>query len=106
MTKKVTLNGIELSLPKYDATSETVFDYLDDVVTKLEKGLDKNDANFKMSINVDFEADKPPKHRIHANGGTSKETKEKVASILKQSATNGDNRVAGSVKVNFIVADK
>lgn len=106
MTKKVILNGIELSLPKYDATSETIFDYLDGVVTHLEKGLDKNDENFKMSINVDFKANKPPMHRIYANGTTSKKTKDKVAKILKKSTIIAHQHVAGSVKINLMVGDK
>ncbi|HSO13156.1 MAG TPA: hypothetical protein VLT51_12325 [Anaerolineales bacterium] len=106
MTKKVTFNGIELTLPKYDEISQTIFDYLDNVITDLEKGLDKNDGIFQMSINVDFAADKLPKHKIYANGTTKKRTKAKVAKILKSTAEQQFDHVAGSVKVNLMVGDR
>lgn len=106
MAKKVTFNGIELSLPKYDETALNLFDYLDNVITHLEKGLDKNDENFQLSINVDFETHKPPKHRIYANGTTKKSTKEKVAKILKTTSEKEYDHVSGSVKVNLMVEDR
>jgi hypothetical protein len=52
-------------LPKYDASAVTLFDYLDDIVKDLEKGLSDEDGNFKISIDVDFSTSKPPKYKIY-----------------------------------------
>ena len=106
MNKKITLNGIELSLPKYNATAVTLFDYLDDVVTNLEKGLGKDDGNFKISIDVNFSTNKPPKHKIYSNSSTNKRTKEKVSRILKKARAKGTDTVSGTVRVNLQVEDR
>ena len=106
MSKKVIFNGIELSLPKYNASATTIFDYLENIQTHLEKGLGDDDGNFELSINVDFSASEPPKHKIHSNGSTNKKTKEKVARILESSLDGEDNHVSGSVRVNLLVEDK
>ena len=106
MKKRVTFNGIELSTPKYDASAVTLLDYLEEVVTHLEKELGRDDGNFKLSINVDFSTSKPPKHRIYSNGETSKRTKAKVANILKRTSEKQFNHVSGSVMVNLQVEDR
>lgn len=106
MTKKVVFNGIELSLPKYNASAVTIFDYLENVVTDLEGGLSEDDGNFQLSINVDFSTTKPPKHKIYGNGITRKRTKDKVARILERTADNERGRVSGSVRVNLLVEDR
>ena len=106
MTKKVTFNGIELSLPKYDAEAVTLFDYLENVVTHLEQELGDDDENFQLSINVDFSTSRPPKHKIYANGTTRKRTKEKVARILERTMDSDNSSVSGSVKVNLLVEDR
>jgi len=106
MNKKITINGIELSLPKYNASAVTLFDYLDDVVTNLEEELGKDDGNFKISIDVDFSTNKPPKHKIHSNRSTTARTKEKVARILKRTKSGKDDSVSGSVRVNLQVEDR
>jgi translation initiation factor 2 alpha subunit (eIF-2alpha) len=106
MTKKVIFNGIELSLPKYNASAVTIFDYLENVVTDLEGGLSEADGNFQLSINVDFSTTKPPKHKIHSNGTTRKQTKDKVARILERTTDHENSRVSGSVRVNLLVEDR
>ena len=106
MPKKVTFNGVELSLPKYDKSVLSIFDYLDKVIDKLESGLDKSDENFQLSINLDFSADKPPKHKILDKGTTTKKSKDKVSKILKKAAEEEHDHTAGSVKVNVVVDDK
>lgn len=106
MNKKIILNGIELSLPKYDATSTTLFDYLENVVTNLEEELGADDGNFQLSINVDFSTNKPPHHQILSNGKTARRTKEKVARALKRTQAGTFNQVSGSVRVNLQVEDK
>ena len=106
MNKKIILNGIELSLPKYDVSAITLFDYLDDVVKDLENGLSDEDGSFNISIDVDFSTSKPPKHKIHSTGKTSKKTKEKVSQILKKTQQGGVECVSGSVRVNLQVEDK
>ena len=106
MNKKVTLNGIELSLPKYNASAITLFDYLDGVVKDLEKGLSDEDGSFKISIDVDFLANKLPKHKVHSHRKTSKETKEKVSQILEKAKKDGMESVSGSVRVNLQIEDR
>ena len=106
MTKRVIFNGIELSLPKYNASAVTIFDYLENVVTDLEGGLGEDDGNFQLSINVDFSTTKPPKHKIYSNGSTKKRTKDKVARILGRTTDHENSRVSGSVRVNLLVADR
>jgi len=106
MHKKIMLNGIELSLPKYNASAVTLFDYIDEVVRNLEKGLGDEDGNFKISIDVDFSTSKPPKHKIQPNGKTSKKTKEKVSHILKNTKTGDTDSVSGTVRVNLQIEDK
>ncbi len=106
MNKKIILNGIELSLPKYDASAVTLFDYLDDVVKDLEKGLNDEDGSFKISIDVDFSTSKPPKHKIYPTGKTSKGTKEKVSRILKETQKGRVESVSGSVRVNLQIEDR
>jgi hypothetical protein len=106
MTKKVIFNGIELSLPKYNASAVTIFDYLENIVTDLEDGLSDDDGSFQLSINVDFSTTNPPKHKIYSNGTTKKRTKDKVAKILERTVENENNRVSGSVRVNLLVEDR
>lgn len=106
MNKKIILNGIELSLPKYNASAVTLFDYLDDIVTNLEEELGREDGNFKISIDVDFSTNKAPKHKIYSNGSTTTRTKEKVARILKKTKAGGTESVSGSVRVNLQVEDR
>jgi len=106
MNKKIILNGIELSLPKYDSSATTLFDYLEKVVSNLEEGLSEDDGSFQISINVDFAASAPPKHTIHSNGKPNKKTKEKVTRILKKTNAEKTNQVSGSVRVNLQVEDR
>lgn len=106
MNKKIILNGIELSLPRYNASAVTLFDYLEDVVTSLEEGLSKDDGNCTISIEVDFSTSKPPKHKVYPNGITNRKTKEKVARILKKTSAGVVNKVSGSVRVNLQVEDR
>ena len=106
MTKKVIFNGIELSLPKYNASAVAIFDYLENIVTDLEDGLSDDDGSFQLSINVDFSTTNPPKHKIYSNGTTKKRTKDKVAKILERTVENENNRVSGSVRVNLLVEDR
>lgn len=106
MNKKISLNGIELSLPKYDATAVTLFDYLENIVSNLEDGLDENDGNFQISINVDFETRKSPKYTIHSNGTPRKKTKDKIARILRKTKAGKNDQVSGSVRVNLKVEDR
>ena len=106
MKKRIILNGIELSLPKYSSSAVTLFDYLEDVVTDLENGLGKDDANFKISIDVDFSTNKLPKYKIYPYGTTDKRTKDKVAKILNRSKNSRADKVSGSVRVNLQVEDR
>lgn len=95
-----------MSLPKYNSSAVTLFDFLEDVVTDLENGLGKDDGNFKISINVDFSTNKSPKYKIYSNGTTGKRTKEKVAKILNRSKNSRTDKVSGSVRVNLQVEDR
>ena len=106
MTKKVTFNGIEILQSKYDKSALSIFDYLDMIKKRLEKGLSKTGENLQFSVNVDFASDKSPKYKIHSNGSTTKKTKEKIARILKKQGDNDYSHVTGSVKVNFLVEDR
>jgi hypothetical protein len=106
MKKKVIFNGIELSLPKLNGSTVTIFDYLDKVVTNLEDELGDDDGNFQLSIDVDFSAHKHPKHTIQSNGSTPKKTKSKVAKILEKTADDEDSSVSGTVRVNLLVGDR
>ena len=106
MNKKVIFNGIELSLPKYNGSALTIFDYLDKIVTRLQRELDDEDGNFQLSIDVDFSTISPPKHRIESNGSTPRKTKEKVARILARTADAEEAQVSGSVRVNLLVEDQ
>jgi hypothetical protein len=106
MTKKVTFNGIEMSLSEYDASVASLLDYLEKVVGRLEDGLDKVDGKFHLSINVDFSPNNPPIPSISSNSSTNNQTNEKVAKILERTAEVENNHVLGSIKVNLLVEDK
>ena len=106
MKKRIILNGIELSLSKYNASAITLFDYLDDIVTNLEEKLSEEDGNFKISIDVDFSASKPPKHKIYPNGKTNKSTQDKVSQILEKTKSGQADTISGSVKVNLQIEDR
>lgn len=106
MNKKIILNGIELSLPKYDSTAATLFDYLEDVVTNLEEELNDDDGNFQLSIDVDFSTSNPPRHNILSTDETNSTTNKKIAKALNSSSSGKFNKVSGSVKVNLQVKDK
>ena len=106
MTKRVNFNGIELSLPKYNTSAVTIFDYLENVVTDLEGELGEEDGSFQLSINVDFSTTKPPKHKIYSNRSTKKRTKDKVARVLERITDHENSRVSGSVRVNLLVEDR
>jgi hypothetical protein len=106
MNKKVIFNGIELSLPKYNESAVTIFDYLDKIVTNLQDGLSEDDGNFQLSIDVDFSTTKSPKHKIQSSGSTPRKTKEKVARILEKTADKKSNHVSGSVRVNLLIEDR
>ncbi|HSG43652.1 MAG TPA: hypothetical protein VLA72_10905 [Anaerolineales bacterium] len=106
MSQKVTFNGIEISQSKYDKKSVSIFDFLDKVKTRLERGLSKEDGNSQFSVNVDFSSSKSPSYKIHANGSTSKKTWEKISRIMKKTSTDDHGQSTGSVKVNFLVKDR
>ena len=106
MTQKVAFNGIEISQSEYDKKSVSIFDFLDKIKTRLERGLSKEDGNSQFSVNVDFASSKSPKYKIRANGSTSKKTREKILRILKKTSTDDHSRATGSVKVNFLVKDR
>jgi len=106
LNKKITLNGIELSLPKYDNTAATLFDYLEDVVANLEKELSDDDGNFQLSIDVDFSTSKPPRHNILSSEATNTSTEKKIAKALNSSNSGKFNQASGSVKVNLQVKDR
>jgi hypothetical protein len=106
VNKKITLNGIELSLSKYDSTAVALFDYLEDIVTNLEEELNDDDGNFQLSIDVDFSTGNPPSHNILSNEKTNTSTNKKIAKALKSSDLSKHNQVSGSVKVNLQVKDK
>ena len=106
MAKKVTFNGIELSIPKYDKKALSIFDYLDKIISRLESGLKKSDGNFELSINVDFAEDKPPRPKIVDDGTSTKKSKQKVSKILKEAAEKDNDHASGSVRVNLVVDDK
>jgi len=105
MNKRIILNGIELSLPKYNAAAVTFFDYLENVVSQLEKELNEEDGSFQLSINVDFSTNAPPHHQIHANGRSNKRTKDKVARVLNRNNLQNSKKLSGSVRVNLQVED-
>ena len=106
MTKKVTYNGIELSLPANDPTVVIVLDYLENVVFHLEEGLDKVRGEFQLSLNVDFSANRLPKYSISTIGTTNNGINEKVAKILERTNQGKYERITGSVKVDLLVKDK
>ena len=106
MSKKVTFNGIELSMPTYDKKALSIFDYLDKIISSLESGLKKTDENFELSINVDFAEDKPPKLKIVDDGTATRKSKQKVSRILKDTAEKENDHASGSVKVNLVVDDR
>ncbi|HAV78096.1 MAG TPA: hypothetical protein DCX53_12170 [Anaerolineae bacterium] len=106
MYKKITLNGIELSLPKYDATAVTLFDYLDDIITSLEEELSDDDGNFLLSIDVDFSTNNPPRHNVLSSETTNAATEKKIAKALNNSSSGKFDQVSGSVKVNLQVKDR
>jgi hypothetical protein len=106
MTKKVTFNGIELSQSKYDKSTLTIFDFLDNLKNRLEMGLDQIDDDFQLLINVDFTSNNPPRHKIYGNASTTKKTEEKVARILKNSRARDYRHVAGSVQVRLLVENR
>ena len=103
MSQKVIFNGIELSQSNYDKSAMSVFDFLDKIKARLEGGLSKEDGNAQFSVNVDFASNKSPKYKIHANGFTTKKTKEKITRILKKTYKGDKSRATGSLKVNFLV---
>ena len=105
MNKKVVFNGIEFSLPKYNSTIVTAFDYLDKIATHLQDELREDDENFQASIVMDFSTTKPPEYRIQSIGSISKKTKEKVGNILKKIVDIDPNQISGSVHVNLLVDD-
>jgi len=104
MTKRITFNGIEMSLTQYDTSAVGLLDYLEKATGRLEKELDNIDG-FNLSINVDFSPNKPPKPHITSNGSTSRQIKEKVINILERTTNVENNRVSGSMKVNLLMQD-
>lgn len=106
MSKKIVMNGIELSLPKYNASAVTLFDYLDVVISDLQEQLSEDDGTFQISIDVDFATNKSPRHKIYSNGTTKKRTKDKITRILNRSRTGAVTQVSGSVRVNLQVEDR
>lgn len=106
MAKKVTFNGIELSLREHEGITSTLFSYLNSVINRLENGLDRNDGNFQMSVKADFDGNTAPRYSFYANGMTKRETQEKVARILRNSTGRLYDHMAGSVKFNLMVEDR
>ena len=106
MSQNVIFNGIEISQSNYDNTTVSVFNFLDKIKTRLERGLSKEDGNSQFSVNVDFSSSKSPSYKLHSDGSTSKNTREKISRILKKTPTNRNSRTTGSVKVNFLVKDR
>jgi hypothetical protein len=106
MKKKVTYNGIEVSLPANDAAMIVILKYLEKVVARLEEGLNLESGMFHLSLQVTFSPGTLPKHKITSQDKTPKGIKENTARLLKRSIEGDYDRIAGSVKVNFLVEDK
>ena len=105
MKKKVTYNGIEVSLPANDAAVILILKYLEKVVARLEEGLDLGSGMFHLSLQVIFSPGTLPKHKITSQDKTPKLI-ENTARLLKRSIQGDYDRVAGSVKVDFLLKDK
>ena len=103
MKKKVTYNGIEVSLPANDAAVILFLKYLEKVVARLEEGLDLGSGMFHLSLQVIFSPGTLPKYKIASQDKT---LKENITKLLKKPIDGDYDRVAGSVKVNFLVEDK
>ena len=58
MNKKIILNGIELSLPKYDGTAVTLFDYLDEAIHFLPPMAMHREKVFSKVYQEDFDEKK------------------------------------------------
>ena len=106
MKKKVTYNGIEISLPANDAAVSLVLKHLEKVVARLEDGLDLKSGIYHLSLQVTFSPGTLPKYEITSQDKTPKVITENTAKLLKRSIKGDYDRVAGSVKVNFLVEDK
>jgi len=105
MKKKVTYNRIKISLPANDAAVILILKYLEKVVARLEEGLDLESGMFHLSLQVIFSPGTSPKHKITSQGNTPKVI-ENTARLLKRSIKGDYDRVAGSVKVDFLLKDK
>jgi hypothetical protein len=105
MKKKVIYNGIEVSLPANDPALILVLKYVEKVVARLEEGLDLESGMFDLSLQVTFSPGTLPKQKITSHDKTPKVI-ENTAKLLKRSIEGDYDRVAGSVKVNFLLEDK
>jgi hypothetical protein len=105
MKKRVIYNGIEVSLPANDAALILVLRYLEKVVARLEDGLDLESGLFHLSLQVIFSPGTLPKYKITSRDKTPKVI-ENTDKLLKRSIEGDYDRVAGSVKVNFLLEDK
>ncbi|MCJ7435586.1 MAG: hypothetical protein MUO77_19055 [Anaerolineales bacterium] len=105
MKKKVTYDGIEISLPANDAAVILILKYLEKIVARLEEGLDLESGMFHLSLQVIFSPGTLPKHKITSQDKTPKVI-ENTAKLIKRSIEGDYDQVAGSVNVNFLVEDK
>jgi len=105
MKKKVTYDGIEMSLPANDAAVILILKYLEKIVARLEEGLNLESGMFQLSLQVTFSPGTLPKYEISSQEKTPKVI-ENTAKLLKRSINGDYDRVAGSVKVNFLVEDR
>lgn len=105
MSKRVVFNGIEINALEGEQSAKGLLGFVENIITRLESGLDKGDENFNMSINTSFSSSRSTKYNISIRGITNNRTRDKVVGILQKSAEVKKGRVSGTLKVDLQVQD-
>ncbi|MCC7119729.1 MAG: hypothetical protein IT310_14485 [Anaerolineales bacterium] len=105
MGKRVVFNGIEINASEGEQSTRGLLGFVENVITRLESGLDKSDENFNMCINTSFSPTRSTRYNISIRGIKNERTRDKVVGILQKSAATNKSRVSGTLKVDLQVQD-
>lgn len=101
MSKKIHFNGIEILTRENDATVQNMLGFAETVIRDIEAELEKVDASFHLSINVNFTPNQAAKYNFSVTDLSNITSKAKVIHILEKSSCSQRNNFTGAMIINL-----
>ena len=103
MNKKVILGEIEIYSPVTDISSDTIFKFLDEILSDLEDELTEDDENLHFTMRTTFRVNTPAIIRFRSNGDVRSETMENIIRVIDRITPKYVLQNQGTMEVAFDV---